>query len=79
MLYADMKRYDMLTDTLHHYSEALLNLSFPLVVNAVSLGKSGALEIMFEIIGPFSKKSTTLPKYVVCVFMFIRSENHIMQ
>uniref|UniRef100_A0A8C1Q8M7 Cytosolic carboxypeptidase 1 n=1 Tax=Cyprinus carpio TaxID=7962 RepID=A0A8C1Q8M7_CYPCA len=35
------------------------------LVNAVSLGKSGALEIMFEIIGPFSKKSTTLMKYVV--------------
>ncbi|KTF88562.1 hypothetical protein cypCar_00040291, partial [Cyprinus carpio] len=32
------------------------------LVNAVSLGKSGALEIMFEIIGPFSKKSTTLMK-----------------
>ncbi|XP_043102560.1 cytosolic carboxypeptidase 1 isoform X2 [Puntigrus tetrazona] len=32
------------------------------LVNAVSLGKSGALEIMFEIIGPFSKKSTTLLK-----------------
>uniref|UniRef100_A0A8C1IS36 Cytosolic carboxypeptidase 1 n=1 Tax=Cyprinus carpio TaxID=7962 RepID=A0A8C1IS36_CYPCA len=30
------------------------------LVNAVSLGKSGTLEIMFEIIGPFSKKSTTL-------------------
>uniref|UniRef100_A0A8C1T799 Cytosolic carboxypeptidase 1 n=1 Tax=Cyprinus carpio TaxID=7962 RepID=A0A8C1T799_CYPCA len=37
------------------------------LVNAVSLGKSGALEIMFEIIGPFSKKSTTLMKYVVSV------------
>uniref|UniRef100_A0A673NFU9 Cytosolic carboxypeptidase 1 n=1 Tax=Sinocyclocheilus rhinocerous TaxID=307959 RepID=A0A673NFU9_9TELE len=37
------------------------------LVNAVSLGKSGALEIMFEIIGPFSKKSTTLLKYVMCV------------
>uniref|UniRef100_A0A673N8F1 Cytosolic carboxypeptidase 1 n=1 Tax=Sinocyclocheilus rhinocerous TaxID=307959 RepID=A0A673N8F1_9TELE len=36
------------------------------LVNAVSLGKSGALEIMFEIIGPFSKKSTTLLKYVMC-------------
>uniref|UniRef100_A0A8C2BWD5 Cytosolic carboxypeptidase 1 n=1 Tax=Cyprinus carpio TaxID=7962 RepID=A0A8C2BWD5_CYPCA len=36
------------------------------LVNAVSLGKSGTLEIMFEIIGPFSKKSTTLMKYVVC-------------
>uniref|UniRef100_A0A673HDQ2 Cytosolic carboxypeptidase 1 n=1 Tax=Sinocyclocheilus rhinocerous TaxID=307959 RepID=A0A673HDQ2_9TELE len=35
------------------------------LVNAVSLGKSGALEIMFEIIGPFSKKSTTLLKYVM--------------
>ncbi|XP_073674965.1 cytosolic carboxypeptidase 1 [Garra rufa] len=32
------------------------------LVNAVSLGKSGALESMFEIIGPFSKKSTTLLK-----------------
>uniref|UniRef100_A0A9J7YIT5 Cytosolic carboxypeptidase 1 n=1 Tax=Cyprinus carpio carpio TaxID=630221 RepID=A0A9J7YIT5_CYPCA len=32
------------------------------LVNAVSLGKSGTLEIMFEIIGPFSKKSTTLLK-----------------
>ncbi|XP_051950822.1 cytosolic carboxypeptidase 1 isoform X2 [Xyrauchen texanus] len=32
------------------------------LVNAVSLGKSGALELMFEIIGPFSKKSTTLLK-----------------
>ncbi|XP_050972875.1 cytosolic carboxypeptidase 1 isoform X2 [Labeo rohita] len=32
------------------------------LVNAVSLGKSGALEVMFEIIGPFSKKSTTLLK-----------------
>ncbi|XP_056319019.1 cytosolic carboxypeptidase 1 isoform X2 [Danio aesculapii] len=31
-------------------------------VNAVSLGKSGALEILFEIVGPFSKKSTTLLK-----------------
>uniref|UniRef100_A0A9J8CKX6 Cytosolic carboxypeptidase 1 n=1 Tax=Cyprinus carpio carpio TaxID=630221 RepID=A0A9J8CKX6_CYPCA len=28
----------------------------------MSLGKSGTLEIMFEIIGPFSKKSTTLLK-----------------
>uniref|UniRef100_A0A8C2BU26 Cytosolic carboxypeptidase 1 n=1 Tax=Cyprinus carpio TaxID=7962 RepID=A0A8C2BU26_CYPCA len=37
------------------------------LVNAVSLGKSGTLEIMFEIIGPFSKKSTTLMKYVVSV------------
>uniref|UniRef100_A0A671T2D1 Cytosolic carboxypeptidase 1 n=1 Tax=Sinocyclocheilus anshuiensis TaxID=1608454 RepID=A0A671T2D1_9TELE len=35
------------------------------LVNAVSLGKSGALEIMFEIIGPFGKKSTTLLKYVM--------------
>ncbi|XP_051964227.1 cytosolic carboxypeptidase 1 isoform X1 [Xyrauchen texanus] len=32
------------------------------LVNAVSLGKSGALELMFEIIGPFSKKNTTLLK-----------------
>ncbi|KAK7146510.1 hypothetical protein R3I93_014072 [Phoxinus phoxinus] len=32
------------------------------LVNAVSLGRSGALEIMFDIIGPFSKKSTTLLK-----------------
>lgn len=37
------------------------------MVNAVSLGRSGALEILFDIIGPFSKKSTTLLKYVVCV------------
>ncbi|XP_056629033.1 cytosolic carboxypeptidase 1 isoform X2 [Triplophysa dalaica] len=32
------------------------------MVNAVSLGKSGALDLMFEIIGPYSKKSTTLLK-----------------
>uniref|UniRef100_A0A671SNN9 Cytosolic carboxypeptidase 1 n=1 Tax=Sinocyclocheilus anshuiensis TaxID=1608454 RepID=A0A671SNN9_9TELE len=43
------------------------------LVNAVSLGKSGALEIMFEIIGPFSKKSTTLLKYVVCVLCMCSS------
>lgn len=32
------------------------------LVNAVSLGKSGTLELMFEIIGPYSKKNTTLLK-----------------
>uniref|UniRef100_A0A673HDW9 Cytosolic carboxypeptidase 1 n=1 Tax=Sinocyclocheilus rhinocerous TaxID=307959 RepID=A0A673HDW9_9TELE len=36
------------------------------LVNAVSLGKSGALEIMFEIIGPFSKKMTSITA-LLCV------------
>ncbi|KAL7827423.1 hypothetical protein SRHO_G00331410 [Serrasalmus rhombeus] len=31
-------------------------------VNAVSLGKSGVVELMFKVIGPYSKKSTTLLK-----------------
>lgn len=44
----------------------------PIVVNAVSLGKSGALDLMFEIIGPYSKKSTTLLKYVCsCLLLYL--------
>ncbi|NWH26000.1 CBPC1 carboxypeptidase, partial [Grus americana] len=31
-------------------------------VNAVSLGKNGVVELMFKIIGPFSKKNTSLMK-----------------
>ncbi|XP_072538462.1 cytosolic carboxypeptidase 1 [Salminus brasiliensis] len=31
-------------------------------VNAVSLGKSGVVELMFKVIGPYSKKNTTLLK-----------------
>ncbi|KAM6931144.1 cytosolic carboxypeptidase 1 isoform 1-T1 [Xenentodon cancila] len=31
-------------------------------VNAISLGKNGAVELMFKILGPYSKKSTSLPK-----------------
>ncbi|XP_059825805.1 cytosolic carboxypeptidase 1 isoform X1 [Hypanus sabinus] len=31
-------------------------------VNAVSLGKNGVVELMFKIIGPFSKKNTSLVK-----------------
>ncbi|KAB5567755.1 hypothetical protein PHYPO_G00236500 [Pangasianodon hypophthalmus] len=31
-------------------------------VNAVSLGKSGIVEMMFKVIGPYSKKNTTLLK-----------------
>ncbi|XP_062855346.1 cytosolic carboxypeptidase 1 isoform X2 [Trichomycterus rosablanca] len=31
-------------------------------VNAVSLGKSGVVEMMFKVIGPYSKKNTTLVK-----------------
>lgn len=72
-----MKKYDYKiyhSDTyVHHYSKALANFKIFflfLAVNAVSLGKSGALEIMFEIIGPFSKKSTTLLKYVVRVLVY---------
>uniref|UniRef100_A0A8B9KSK7 tubulin-glutamate carboxypeptidase n=1 Tax=Astyanax mexicanus TaxID=7994 RepID=A0A8B9KSK7_ASTMX len=34
-------------------------------VNAVSLGKSGVVELMFKVIGPYSKKNTTLLKYVL--------------
>ncbi|KAG7255177.1 hypothetical protein CRUP_000125 [Coryphaenoides rupestris] len=31
-------------------------------VNAISLGKSGAVELMFKIVGPYSKKNTTVLK-----------------
>jgi hypothetical protein len=31
-------------------------------VNAISLGKSGAVELMFKIVGPHTKKNTTLLK-----------------
>uniref|UniRef100_A0A493T180 Cytosolic carboxypeptidase 1 n=2 Tax=Anas platyrhynchos TaxID=8839 RepID=A0A493T180_ANAPP len=34
----------------------------PKAVNAVSLGKNGVVELMFKIIGPFSKKNTSLMK-----------------
>lgn len=33
-----------------------------LAVNAVSLGKNGVVELLFKIIGPFSKKNTSLMK-----------------
>lgn len=72
-----MKKYDSKIyysyTYMHRYRKALVNFVisvFFVAVNAVSLGKSGALEIMFEIIGPFSKKSTTLLKYVVRVLVY---------
>ncbi|XP_072006964.1 cytosolic carboxypeptidase 1 isoform X2 [Engystomops pustulosus] len=34
-------------------------------VNAVSLGKNGAVELLFKIIGPFSKKNTSLMNVMV--------------
>uniref|UniRef100_A0A8D0CIX1 Cytosolic carboxypeptidase 1 n=1 Tax=Scleropages formosus TaxID=113540 RepID=A0A8D0CIX1_SCLFO len=33
-------------------------------VNAVSLGKNGVVELLFKIIGPYSKKNTSILKYV---------------
>ncbi|XP_054630378.1 cytosolic carboxypeptidase 1 [Dunckerocampus dactyliophorus] len=35
------------------------------MVNAISLGKSGAIEIMFKILAPYSKKNTSLLKVAV--------------
>lgn len=32
------------------------------VVNAVSLGKNGVVELMFKIVAPYSKKNTSLLK-----------------
>ncbi|NWX32104.1 CBPC1 carboxypeptidase, partial [Notiomystis cincta] len=43
----------------------ILNILIEIVsvaVNAVSLGKNGVVELMFKIIGPFSKKNTSLMK-----------------
>ncbi|XP_028658239.1 cytosolic carboxypeptidase 1 isoform X1 [Erpetoichthys calabaricus] len=37
-------------------------------VNAVSLGKNGAVELMFKIIGPFSKRNTSLMKVTLDTF-----------
>ncbi|TRY99459.1 hypothetical protein DNTS_022999 [Danionella cerebrum] len=58
---------NLVKQNLHNYKLLLPSLQVLRVyagnlVNAVSLGKSGALEVMFEIIGPFSKKNTTLLK-----------------
>ncbi|XP_061672699.1 cytosolic carboxypeptidase 1 isoform X3 [Syngnathoides biaculeatus] len=35
------------------------------MVNAISLGKSGAIELMFKIVAPYSKKNTSLIKVAV--------------
>lgn len=53
-----------------------LNLDFlSAAVNAVSLGKSGVAELMFKVIGPYSKKNTTLMKYVgLCLSTRLKSE-----
>uniref|UniRef100_A0A4W5KMI3 Cytosolic carboxypeptidase 1 n=1 Tax=Hucho hucho TaxID=62062 RepID=A0A4W5KMI3_9TELE len=40
----------------------VLQVCLPSAVNAVSLGKNGVVELMFKIIGPYSKKNTSLLK-----------------
>ncbi|KAM9823057.1 cytosolic carboxypeptidase 1 isoform 1-T1 [Syngnathus typhle] len=35
------------------------------IINAISLGKSGTIELMFKIVAPYSKKNTTLIKVAV--------------
>ncbi|NXX99127.1 CBPC1 carboxypeptidase, partial [Centropus bengalensis] len=52
------------SNTSIHYVEVnsyVLFLTLP-AVNAVSLGKNGVVELLFKIIGPFTKKSTSLMK-----------------
>ncbi|CDQ69219.1 unnamed protein product [Oncorhynchus mykiss] len=44
------------------YCSQLLYVCLSSAVNAVSLGKNGVLELMFKIIGPYSKKNTSLLK-----------------
>ncbi|EPY82407.1 hypothetical protein CB1_000657002 [Camelus ferus] len=50
------------SDSARYVTSKILHLAQSQAVNSVSLGKNGVVELMFKIIGPFSKKNSGLMK-----------------